>query len=263
MLKKKLSTKQKNKQNNKKPFHQRLIRHLRAWHRKLGIITAVFIIFLAITGMMINHANWLSLDISSVKNSWLLNYYGIKAPNDVRFYADKKISVTDNYVWLDDKLLFESTTAVISAAKFQQFYLIVSSDQISLYSHQGELVDQLDSASGVPDNILALAINNQHIIVKTDDNIMQTDSDFFTWQTVTGDNFNWIKPEDASNTAKQSTILQFKSQFLSWEQVLLDAHSGRIFSQAGVFVSDIIALLLIMLSVSGIYIWLRYANNKR
>jgi len=259
MLKKKLS----NKQNNKKSFHQRLIRHLRAWHRKLGIITAVFIVFLASSGMMINHANFLTLDTSSVKSTWLLDFYGVKAPVEVRFYADQKISVADNYVWLNDKLLFESSTPVISAAKFQQFYIIVNSDQISLYSHQGELVDQLDSASGVPDNILALAINNQHIIVKTNDNMMQTDSDFFAWQTVAGNNFNWITPENASNTVKQIAILQFKSQFLSWEQVLLDAHSGRIFSQAGVFVSDIIALLLIMLSVSGIYIWLRYANNKR
>jgi len=246
-----------------KPLHQRLIRHLREWHRKLGIITAVFIIFLATTGMMINHANWLSLDTANVKLPWLLNFYGIKAPNKVRSYADHKFVITDDYVWLGDKLLSESNEPVIAAAKFEQFYLIVNSAQISLYSQQGELVDQLDSASGVPSNILAVAVKNQHLIVKTAENMMQTNSDFFTWQKVAAKNIHWLKSEKLNQVDKQAAILQFKSQFLTWEQVLLDAHSGRIFSKTGVFVSDIIALLMIMLSLSGIYIWLRYANNKR
>jgi len=249
--------------NKKKPFHQRLIRHLREWHRKLGIITAVFVIFLAATGMIINHANDLSLDSLSVKTPWLLNYYGIKAPNEVRFYANKKIIITDNFVWLGNKLLSESNEPVIAAAKFQQFYLIVNSDQISLYSQQGELVDQLDSASSVPSNILSVAIDNQHLIVKTADETLQTDNDFFSWQKVITKNIHWLKSEKLNQEDKQVAILQFKSQFLSWEQVLLDAHSGRIFSKAGVFLSDIIAIMLIMLSLSGIYIWLRYANNKR
>ncbi|MBL4910234.1 MAG: PepSY domain-containing protein [Alteromonadaceae bacterium] len=252
-----------NKLKKQKPLHQRLIRHLREWHRKLGIITAIFIIFLAVTGMMINHANGLSLDTLSVKTPWLLNYYGIKSPNDVRFYADKKISITDNYVWLNDKLLFESSTPVISAAKFQQFYIIVNSDQISLYSHQGELVDQLDSTSGVPINISKIAVKNQHFMVKAADNIMQIDSDFVIWQIIQDNNIQWIKAEDANKSEIKTAIAQFKGQFLSWEQVLLDAHSGRIFSKTGVFASDIVALLLIMLSLSGLYIWLRYANNKR
>jgi uncharacterized iron-regulated membrane protein len=45
--------------------------------------------------------------------------------------------------------------------------------------------------------------------------------------------------------------------------VMLDAHSGRIFGDLGVLFMDIVAIMLILLSVSGIYIWLRYARSKR
>ncbi len=255
------------KRKNKKSLHQQLIRHLREWHRKLGILTAVFIIFLAASGILINHANDLSLDTLPVKNTGLLNFYGIKKPEQVRFYANKKIVVTDNYVWLNNKLLIESDTPLVSAVKLDQFFLLVFSAQISLYSADGELIDQLDGASGVPSEMEAVAINKQHIIVKTANSNFQTDSDLLTWQNVSIDQFkkniHWIQAEQASIDEIQAITWQYKSQFLTWEKVLLDAHSGRIFSRAGIFISDAIAIFLILLSLSGIYIWLRYAKNKR
>jgi len=255
------------KRKNKKSLYQRLIRHLREWHRKLGILTAVFIIFLAASGILINHANDFSLDTLPVKNTWLLNFYGIKNPEQVRFYANKKIAVTDNYVWLNNKLLIESDTPLVTAVKLKQFYLLVFNAQISLYTPDGELIDQLDGASGVPSEIKAVAIDNQHIIVKTANSNFQTDSDLLTWQNISSNQFaksiHWIQAEKVSIAEIQAITWQYKSQFLTWEQVLLDAHSGRIFSRVGVFISDAIAIFLILLSLSGIYLWLRLAKNKR
>jgi hypothetical protein len=56
---------------------------------------------------------------------------------------------------------------------------------------------------------------------------------------------------------------KFQSQFLNWERVILDAHSGRLFGNLGVWFMDIVALMLILLSVSGIYIWLKFTHKKR
>lgn len=252
----------------KKSLLKLLIKHLRAWHRKLGIITAIFLIFLATTGMVINHANFLSLDTTPVTSKALLDFYGIKAPTDIRFYGNGLITVTDNFVWLNHKYLLESNEIIIAATRYQTMWLVVTTEQLYLYTADGELVDQLDVASGVPENVSAVAINKQNIILKSANKFLQTDSDFSTWQNVkTRQAITWIEPENVNSTNNlqqiRQAILQFKSRFLNWEQVFLDVHSGRIFGDAGVFVSDIIAILLIILSLSGLYIWLRYAKNKR
>ena len=256
----------------KKSLLSLLIRQLRAWHRKLGIVTAFFLIFLAATGMIINHANFFSLDTTPVTNTVILNFYGIKAPTDIRFYGNEdengQIAVTDDFVWLNHQFLFESNATIIAAARYQSMWLVVTTEQLSLYSAQGELVDQLDSASGVPENISALAINQQNVIVKSDNKLRQTDSDFLTWQNVkTRQGIAWIEPVNVNTTHQlkkiQEATLQFKSRFLNWEKLLLDVHSGRIFGEFGVLISDFIAILLILLSLSGLYIWLRYSNNKR
>jgi hypothetical protein len=247
----------------KNTFHIRLIRHLREWHRKLGIITAFFIIFLALSGIVINHANTLTIDSKHVNNELLLNFYGIKQPTDVRYY-DNKLIITNEFVWLKDKLLLESNESIISAARFQQYWLVATAEQLYLFSSQGELVDQLDSASGLPSNISAMSITNDTVILKSSAGYFQSDNEFFDWQAITPTKaLTWVQATQTTDEQNQLAILQYKSQFLSWERVLLDIHSGRIFGKFGVLAADIIALLLIMLSVSGLYIWLRYANHKR
>ena len=53
-----------------KSLHSRLIRHLREWHRKLGIIAAFFIIFLSISGVALNHTTALSLSHQPITNTF-------------------------------------------------------------------------------------------------------------------------------------------------------------------------------------------------
>lgn len=252
-----------------KSLHARLIRHLREWHRKLGIIAAFFIIFLSISGVALNHTDTLSLAHQPITNSWLLDHYGIAPPSDVRFYQQNSLQVTNNLLWFNDQLLLDSTSEIIAAtlipwAQNSNAILAVSSDQIYLYSQQGELIDQLGEALGVPNNILALSVERNSIIVSTESGYYQTNSDFFEWQAV---NFviepNWIKPIQASEQAMTKAELAYRSQFLTLERIILDAHSGRILGLFGVLLMDAVAVLLILLSLSGVYIWIRYARAKR
>lgn len=252
-------------------LHNRLIRHLREWHRKLGIIAAFFIIFLSISGVALNHTTLLSLAHQPISNLWLLDHYGISPPSDVRFYQQNSLQVTNNFIWLNSKLLQESTSNIVAATLISpvqnskdHIILVVSRDQISLFNQQGDLIDQLGKELGIPQNINALSVNKNNIIVKTPAGYFQTKTDFFDWHNVTFvDEPNWIKPIEVSKKAMRQAALIYRSQFLTLERIILDAHSGRIFGLFGVIFMDAVAVLLILLSLSGIYIWLRYARSKR
>jgi len=49
----------------------------------------------------------------------------------------------------------------------------------------------------------------------------------------------------------------FRGEVLPVERVLLDLHSGRFFGKIGPWLFDIAAALLILLSLTGSWIWLR------
>ena len=248
----------------KQTFKAKIIRHLREWHRRLGIWAAFFLIFLSLTGIALNHTDLLSLAHQPIKNNWLLNHYGINDPHDIRFYQNNKLRVTDNYVWLEEQLLFESDDPVISMAKFQQYWLVLTSSQLTLVNQQGEMIDQLDSTSGLPANITALSISGNTLVVNSVSGYYQSDESLMTWTSVQMfKEPQWIKPELATEQNISFAALQFKSQFLTWERIILDAHSGRILGDIGVLLMDLVALILILLSISGLYIWIRYARSKR
>ncbi len=249
---------------------RRLPRFFRKWHRKLGVFAAFFIIYLSVTGVALNHTDGLSLAHQPIKSTWLLDHYGISAPQDIRFYQQGKIQITDKSVWLQGQLLFESDVDVISVGRLklkhnqQSVFVIATGQNILLFNLEGELVDQLGAESGVPKRIKAMSIDDEQVIVENTDGYYQTDSDFFDWQIVQPTSMpKWLQPELASDVQIQQTELVYRAQFLTLERIILDSHSGRFFGDIGVFFMDFIAVLLMLISISGLYLWLRHSNNGR
>jgi len=254
-----------------KSLHSRLIRHLREWHRKLGIIAAFFIIFLSVSGVALNHTTTLSLAHQPISNTWLLDHYGIAPPKDVRFYQQGSLTVTNSLLWFDTKLLLESDSDIIATAFIPsaqnsdlKIILTIASNQVYLSNQQGDLIDKLGVELGVPENINAVSIEGSNVIVRTTAGYFQTNTDFLNWQKI---NFaiepSWITANNVSAKATTNAEIAYRSQFLTLERIILDAHSGRILGLFGVLFMDAVAILLILLSLSGVYIWIRYARAKR
>jgi hypothetical protein len=256
-----------------KSLHNRLIRHLREWHRKLGIIAAFFIVFLSISGVALNHTTTLSLAHKPISNLWLLDHYGIDPPQDIRFYLNTSLQVANNFVWFDGKLLLESSADIVSAGVMSvnvssdttvDVFIVASQANLYIYNNEGELLDQLGVEAGIPEGIEALSINKGVVIVKASSGYYQSDSDFFDWQAISPlTEPSWIRAESVSLQKEQQAVLIYRSQFLTLERIIVDAHSGRIFGLVGVLFMDAVAILLILLSLSGVYIWIRYARAKR
>ncbi len=251
-----------------KSLHNRIIRHLREWHRKLGIIAAFFLVFLSISGIALNHTDTLSLAHTPIKSTWLLEHYGISSPSNVRFYGDNNLIVTDNLVWLGDKLLFESTSNIIGITPMTinelQAFAVVSIDQLYFYSQSGELIDQLGDESGFPIGASAIALSDGMLVIKSISGTMQYNSDTFLFRDIKPKiKFKWILSNQVEEKKISVAKLNYRSQHLTVERIVLDAHSGRILGLFGVLFMDAVAVLLILLSMSGIYIWLRYAKAKR
>lgn len=262
---------------NSKSLHARLIKHLREWHRKLGIIAAFFIIFLSLSGVALNHTDSLALAHQPISNTWLLDHYGISSPLDVRFYQQDanqgkdKLYITNNLLWFNNKVLMESSSEIVATTFIStvrqpesQIILVATSSQISLFNLDGDLIDQLGEDFGVPAQITAINVHENDVVVKAELGYFTSNTDFLDWQSIEFiEEPSWITPIDVSKSLTSTAELAYRSRFLTLERIILDAHSGRILGLFGVLFMDAVAILLILLSLSGIYIWLRYARAKR
>jgi hypothetical protein len=50
--------------------------------------------------------------------------------------------------------------------------------------------------------------------------------------------------------------------FISWERLLLDIHAARFLGSLSIWFSDFMAVLLLLLSFSGIWLWWRHSKRK-
>ena len=249
---------------HKRKIHVRLIKHLRDLHRQLGMVLAFFIIFLSVTGMLINHGNSLRLDKAKVSLSWLHDHYNISAPEHFNKYpitAKSNIVVAGKQVWLDEQLLFISQDEVTSAGMWLQFVVITTTNTMHLYNSAGELIDVMDASAGLPQGIQQLAVQNSQVSLRTHQGIYQSDDELYTWQLITSEPptqklstpvINWFKATTVTDNENQFYSQQYRSQILTWERVILDIHSGRFFAGIGVLFMDLVAIFLILLSLTGV-----------
>ena len=246
----------------------KILRILRPWHRRLGLFSVLFVVLLAITGVLINHSDDFNLDKTTVKQAWLLDYYGIQAPEySVSFVPpnlESSVSLpilhaTDNLLWQNDSLILEATNKVLSAVNFQSMIVAIDDRQLYLLNLQGQLQETQNTSTGLPTSLVALGVSANKLFLKTHQGVYQSDENLIEWHLTDDSNVQWIA---TNSTVSKDVILASRSANLHWERVILDLHSGRLFGSLTVWIWDLFAFALLLVSFSGCWIWLKQKPSK-
>jgi len=238
------------------------IRSLINIHQKIGLSAIIILIILSVTGIALNHTEFFSLKKQTVTQQWLYSWYGLKIP-ELKQQASLETggqtksetlwaSQFDTDIWVNEKRVTQGELIGLGVTSFG--YALVLKQNTLLLSPELELIDMLNNPNAERVSIktqkpLVLAINNE------------------LWQ-LNPELTDWIRSDQTTTDqmpAKQNQLLpseikekienNYYQQGLNWERVMLDLHSGRLFGPIGVFIVDIFALLLIVLSISGYYIY--------
>ncbi|MGE6570665.1 MULTISPECIES: PepSY-associated TM helix domain-containing protein [Shewanella] len=247
------------KTSRRNRFRLKLLRALRPWHRRLGLASALFILLLVFTGVAINHSDDFGLDQTPVTQSWLLDYYGIPAPAHVAQFSalDKRnlpaLYITDNLLWQGKQVVFEGPQTLISASYAANMLVAMDTNQLYLFDSAGHLQETQNSSTGLPTGLLALAVVDGRVWLKTDSGVYQAGEQLIDWQpTVPLKPLSWLMPNPQVNA---EFIQHARSAHLNWQRVMLDLHSGRLFGALTVWLWDLFALALLLVSLSGFWIW--------
>lgn len=237
------------------------------WHRQLGLIVSIFVIVLSVTGIMLNHTERLNLDSSHIKSEFLLNWYGIKKPVIHSYKVEKNwISHSEGKIYFNDVLLEKDISQITGAVETENFIAVATQDELILLTSDGEKIERLNTTTGVPKNIQSIGLNKSNkIILKTNKSLFQANNDVTEWHISKSKKIAWAAATTLPKELENSLNILFRGKGLTNERVLLDLHSGRIFGKAGPFIMDLAAILLLILSFTGVWMYLKrsWAMRKR
>jgi hypothetical protein len=244
----------------------RLLRSLYIWHRYFGLATALFVVVLSVTGLALNHTESLHLDARHIRSDALLDWYGIHAPDTITSYlaGPHAFSQLGNHVYRDLQLIPNTEGKLAGAVEYAGLIVAGLDTGLLLFTSEGELIEQLGPAAGVPAGIQAVGTNGEgKLLIKTAEGIYQTDGNFIEWTAATESDIAWAAGAPPDQKLARALRSAWRGTGLTLERVLLDLHSGRIFGAAGVWLVDTSALLFLLLAGSGIWLWARRRASAR
>ena len=229
-------------------------------HRILGIIVTFFVIVLCLTGILLLHTEDLRLQETFTDSDLLLDWYGIAPQNPPRSYQldNSWVTQVDAKVYLDTVPLPENNEVLQGAVNLGGFIVVAFESSIYLLTREGDLVERLDSLQGVPAGIESIAsIPLDNIALQTRDGVLTSGIDMVSWKPQQELNAAWTKSVEPPPELLDQLLQNYRGEGLPLERVITDLHSGRILGTFGVLIVDAIVILLLVLTVSGWWNWLR------
>ncbi|MDH5630873.1 MAG: PepSY domain-containing protein [Gammaproteobacteria bacterium] len=233
----------------KKQLQKKRNNIVRKWHRRVGMTAMIFLINLAVTGILLNHYEALSLHKKYIQSDWLISWYGVQSVDEINC-----INASHNYFCqLDDKIYFKNGDSISSftSEESDQLFNATGKDEINymlttnslyLFNAKFQLIDQ---------------ISRQSIDLSQGDIEGLTTEEFNLLAEPNEDQFKLLSDPQAIDSINQ---LHKRSQ-ITHLKFVQDLHSGQLFFSGGTLVSDLMAIIIILLGISGIVSWQKRINR--
>lgn len=223
------------------------------WHRRIGMAASVLVLLLALTGILLSHADKFALYATTVAHPWVARVYDAKlhAPPRAVETAAGWVVWIDGDLYLDGAPLAEGFETLIGTAAAGGMIAVAAPGELLLVNPLGEIVERLGPAS-LPGRIEAIGgTANGAAAVKTADATFTT-RDFLAWQADSGAAVRWngILAE-TPQTIVAPALAAHRGAGVPLHRIIADIHSGRILGTWGPYLMDAAAIALMILAISG------------
>lgn len=229
-------------------------RHLHKWHRRIGAFGALIAIYLAITGLLLNHTHDLGLDRTHTRSNLLLKLYKVK-PQAGRTTRTGQLTVSQlgETLFLDNRPVGQDSMPITGAVLYGDMVLVTTRGHLHIFTSQGDLVEILNQSAGLPASIQRIGLSiKSRVIVDDGNNFVAADPDLLTWTAITSPtSVDWSDVTAMFPEKRKKLSALAPGAGPSWERVLQDLHSGRLFGAAGIFLIDLTGVIILLLAISG------------
>jgi len=230
----------------------------RQWHRWIGLAAALPLLWLAISGILLNHAATFGLNDRMVTSGWILRHYNQIPGGDPigLVVGDRVVAGWDGLVFLDSKQL-PLRGELRGAAALKGQLVVATDEEMGIFDGSDELVLQLDELSlpGVP--VEGISVQEGRLLVSSKVQWYRLSEDFFTFEEFPGIVSSMPPDLLEANLRKELAEAIQTRRAMPLSRVILDAHSGSLFGWPGWVISDLSALGLVVLTALGLRLFPR------
>ncbi len=251
----------------------------RKWHRRLAFGAAIFLLNLAITGILLNHSEDLNLHKRYLTSDWLVNLYNIKSPNSARCIKlapmPANLCQLGEKIFLDESLLISESLDLVGVVYLNELYYIATVQAIYIYTKDFALVEILNEEFKLPLPVATIGLGiidqqpserildsdkslaSERIVIGADDKYWTLDQETAIWKEVSTN----LSVEVKLVSLGEKSLERLQEKYLNYQitqlKFIQDLHSGRLLLNSGTILTDLTGVAVILLALSGFIAWQR------
>ena len=231
----------------------------------MGLSAAIILVLVTVTGVFLNHTSELSLQKKFVGQTWLLSLYGFPEPDLVSFeLADTSITGDEKGQLYRGVTPLESCRGrLVGVSAYAAGFIVACQQELLFFDAQGRLAEKVSATYGLPTPVEQLGKCAETLCIRTPTRLFELDLEQLSFVPVVGVRPVWSESIRLEGSARETIQVMSKEKGLSWERVMLDVHSGRLFGTLGVWAVDAAAIVLLFLALSGFVLWFQHNSVKR
>jgi uncharacterized iron-regulated membrane protein len=223
------------------------------------------VLLLAFTGLCLNHVSSWGFDTKALRSPVLLGLYGMAEVGTVVSYplADAYISESNDQLFYQAKAIDRCEGALVGAlelgAKTAPQIVVACEQELLLFSPTFQLIEKVGAAFGLPVAVQRVGLVGEKLLIDSSGGLFFADLNTLSWTAVeegdTPRSSQWSEAGQAPETLSLALAESIDREDITYERLLLDIHSGRILGEWGIYLVDAMALLFMLLAISGLLIW--------
>jgi len=234
-------------------------------HRALGVFCFPFMMLMATTGILLNHTDDLNLSNKDITWGWLMSWYDIKKPEQLIAYDNKNLSITqiDQKIFFNKKEVFKKKQKLLGTIFQDEIHYLLFEAEVSLLTENGELIEAIKMHHGLPSSLISIgASKDQKIYLRSTQSNYLCDFDNLKFIKSEDSDIHWSKESKPLSEISNQLIYEYNGKGISIHKLITDLHNGFFFTSYGKAFLDIVGLLFISLSCTGLWIYFKKPKSK-
>jgi hypothetical protein len=238
---------------------------LKRWHRRIGLMAALFVLALGVTGFCLNHTGQWQWDQLAVRSPLLLRWYGVAQPEHMQGYSldGRWLSELGGQLFVDAVPVAACQSRLVGALKTGGQVLAACSGELVLLTDGFEVIERIAGVHALPIPVERIGADADRLFLLARGKHYTLDLNALSFAEVASPaDVQWSTAQSLPNDLVAGLAPFAAGDSITLERVLLDIHSGRVLGAWAVYLVDVMAGLFVLLAVTGVIAWQRGDRNR-